>query len=359
MIMQKTSHPFSFILFLFLIACGSSSGVDPHLTIEEQEELMEVNLVGKWKIRPRTINANKKVIIKSADCFIEEIEFFEDRSYLFGVGTILSGDTLRKIYRGKYDLAFTETNNEVVLTKIVLMDNNYTTAATIPTVGSVATIDEITLTDASINFRLQLGQDTAEFCATDEVVTLSGDKEEPIAADAEEGSTHEMIQNNWRLIGVEASFEQQASQTNTSQDICLFFEEEFYERCQDEQTGELQANCPQAVSTTLLISGYGTYLFTYFDRVGQELSSEQGDWRWDSTAASLYSVLEVKEPNESFSDSATLIRVVSISETTLVLSETANETDEAGNAITVTFTYNFQAADLSYQNADCPDFTQG
>ena len=344
---------------MFLMACGSSSGVDPHLSIEEQEELTEVNLVGKWKIRPRTINTSKKALIRSADCFIEEIEFFEDRSYLFAVGTISSGDTLRKIYRGKYDLAFTETNNEVSLTKIVLMDLNYTSAATIPATGSVATIDEITLTDASIDFRLQLGQATAEFCATDAVVTLSGDKEAPIVAEAEEGSIHDLIQNNWRLIGVEANFEQQSNQADASQSICLFFEEEFYERCQDEQTGELQANCPQAVTTTLLMSGYGTYLFTYFDGAGQELSSDQGDWRWDTTASDLYSVLEVKDPSESFADNATLVRVVSISETTLVLSETANEMDETGNSIQVTFTYNFQSADLSYQDADCADFTQG
>lgn len=357
--MNKFHQSLSLLLFLLSVACGStSSGVDPHLSIEEQQELKEVNLVGKWKIRPRTSNATEKVIIQSSDCFVEEIEFFEDGLYLFGVGAISNGDTLRKTYRGKYDLEFTETNNEVNLAKIVLMDIDYTAATVFPAVGAVATINEITLTDTSIAFRLQLGQNTEGFCATDAVASLSGYKEEPVNPEAEAGSVHALIQNNWRLISVETSFEQQNNQSDASQNICFFFEEEFYGRCQDEQTGELQQNCPQAVTTTLLMSAYGTYLFTYYDRLGHELSSDKGDWRWNTATIQPYTVIEVKDISESFSDSIT-IRIVSISETSLVLSETANETDEAGNPIRVTFTYNFQSADLSYSDTNCADFTQG
>ena len=45
--------------------------------------------------------------------------------------------------------------------------------------------------------------------------------------------------------------------------ICRFFEDDFYDRCFDEATGAFSQDCPQAVTTTLLISGYGTYLFSF------------------------------------------------------------------------------------------------
>ena len=36
---------------LVILSCGNRSGTDPHLTVEEQQEELEINLVGKWKIR--------------------------------------------------------------------------------------------------------------------------------------------------------------------------------------------------------------------------------------------------------------------------------------------------------------------
>ena len=114
---------------------------------------------------------------------------------------------------------------------------------------------------------------TAGFCLTGEVVELTGDKEPEVAPDAPANSNHQLIQNEWRLVSVLATID--GLQERRS-DLC-FFEDEFYNRCFDEETGEFSQDCPQAVTTTLLISGYGTYLFSYYDAQEALISTEQGN----------------------------------------------------------------------------------
>lgn len=354
---MSTKH--LFILFIaigLLTHCGSGkSGIDPHLSIEEQQELAEVNLVGKWKLRPRNIGSVGSKFINN--CQIEGIEFFEDRSYLLNAVASNNGDTLRKIYRGKYDLLFEENNNEVNLLKVVLMGRNYTSGTTFPANGSVATIDNIVLSDDFIQFRIQLGAETTSFCTTSDPVEVSGDKEDKVTEDTTEGTNNQRIQNEWRLIGVEAQIVGQENETTSSQSICYFLEDEFFERCQDETTGAIADNCPQAVSTTLIISGYGTYLFTYYDTLGNDLSTDQGDWRWRTDTEERFTAFEVKDPAESFAESATTITIISLSETTMVLEEIADEFDMEDTPVQVRFRYTFQLASLDFQDAECGDFT--
>lgn len=346
------------ILLLTIIGliagCGSNtSGVDPHLSVEEQQELTEVNLVGKWKLRPRNIGSvgNKW----GNNCQLEGIEFFADRSYLLSLMSPTSGDTLRRIYRGKYDLLFEEENNQVNLRKIVLMDRNYTSGSTFPSSGSVATIDNITLDDQAIQFRIQYGEGLSDFCTLNSPYEVSGEKEDKVTEDNTQGTNNERIQNEWRLIGVEAQVEE--NQSAATQSICFFFEDEFYERCYDENAESFDNDCPQAVTTTLLISGYGTYLFTYFDAFDNVLSTDQGDWRWRTDTEERYTAFEVKDPSESFSDDAAIISILSLTDTTMTLEETSDEYDELGNSIRVQLRYNFQLASLNYQDTACGDFT--
>ena len=66
---------------LLLLSCGSSSGNDPHLSIEEQQDALEINLVGKWKIRRlQPLGSSKNSL--TSDCSIDEIEFFEEGDYI-------------------------------------------------------------------------------------------------------------------------------------------------------------------------------------------------------------------------------------------------------------------------------------
>jgi hypothetical protein len=96
---------------LLLLSCGSSSGNDPHLSIEEQQDALEINLVGKWKIRRlQPLGSSKNSF--TSDCSIDEIEFFEEGDYILSVSILESeGEEISKIFRGNYDLLFTETGD--------------------------------------------------------------------------------------------------------------------------------------------------------------------------------------------------------------------------------------------------------
>ena len=142
--MKAFSRSFVALFSLFLLSCGSSSGIDPHLSLEEQQEATEINLVGKWKIRPpQPLGTSNKFALPS-DCAIDEIEFFEDGDYILAVSiTDSEGEEMSKIFRGKYDLLFIEDGEDFLLEKIVLMGQNYVTNNNFPAVGTIATIDQI------------------------------------------------------------------------------------------------------------------------------------------------------------------------------------------------------------------------
>ena len=107
--MKTVAYSLLSLFSLFLVSCGSSSGVDPHLSLEEQQEATEINLVGKWKIRrPQPIGTSNKFVFP-ADCNIDEIEFFDHGDYILAVSILDSeGEETSKIFRGKYDLLFIE-----------------------------------------------------------------------------------------------------------------------------------------------------------------------------------------------------------------------------------------------------------
>ena len=61
--MKAVAYSLLALFSLFLVSCGGSSGVDPHLSLEEQQEATEINLVGKWKIRrPQPIGTSNKLV---------------------------------------------------------------------------------------------------------------------------------------------------------------------------------------------------------------------------------------------------------------------------------------------------------
>lgn len=353
--MKTFKQAFSVFFILIIVACGSSGGIDPHLSLEEQQEITNINLVGKWKIRRTNIGSFNKNATVQNDCSIDAIEFFDDRSYILSVSTTeSSGDIISKIYRGNYDLDFVVTNNEPSLNKIVLMNADYLSGTTFPASGSVATIDEINLTNEEVSFRIELGQSTNDFCVTGVAISLEGDKEEKLAPNATEDSNHIKIQKEWRLIDLTASIEGATNTDETAQDICIFFEGEYFDRCYNSETNSVQAECPQAVTTTLLMSGYGTFLFTYFDAANNVVSSDNGDWIWRTDTTLPYTTFMVKgSEDESFEEENTRINVISITETTMTLEELQVETDDDQNAMNVTLRYTFQLASLPFQNVNC------
>jgi len=341
-----------FCASFFIFSCGNNSGSDPHLSIEEIEELTEINLVGKWKIRrPASAFGKSASGLKNEPCNLDEIEFFEDGSYLLLVSTVASGGDDKKIYRGKYGIAYTEANNEITLTRIVLMDENYNTSSTVPEVGTIATLTELDLTSTNISFTVVFGEGTSTFCTTGTAVELSGEKSEAIAPDANEDSNHAKLTKAWRLIQISATVEGTTDPNGTQQNLCYFLEGERQDRCEDDN-GNIAEDCPYTSSLTLLISEYGTYLFTFYNASGNILSEELGDWRWRETTPS-YTEFEVKAPDETYSESSTVIYVRSITESTLTLREISQEEDEEGNAITLYLDYEFQLASSPYQNTEC------
>ena len=351
--MKAVAYSSLALFSLFLVSCGGSSGVDPHLSLEEQQEATEINLVGKWKIRrPQPIGTSKKLVFP-ADCNIDEIEFFDDGDYILAVSILDSeGEETSKIFRGKYDLLFVENGADLLLEKIVLMERNYVSSTNFPAVGSIATIDQIELTETDVSFRIQLGEGTNEFCNTGQAIELSGDKEEQVDPDAGEDSNHFLIQNEWRFVSVSVT-SQNPDAPVSGEILCELFEGEFFDRCYDENTGEISANCPQATSVTLLISGYGTYLFSYFDINENLLSTEKGDWRWRTDTTDEYTVFEVKSPDETFEESDVRINVFEVSEVALQLSETQNDPDYGE----LTIVYSLQLASLPYRDQECGDFS--
>lgn len=351
--MKTLSRSLVALFSLFLLSCGSSSGIDPHLSLEEQQEVTEVNLVGKWKIRPRQPIGTTNKLALTSDCSIDEIEFFEEGDYILAVSILESdGEEVSKIFRGKYDLLFTESGDDLLLEKIVLMEQNYVATDNFPAVGTIATIDQIVLTDIEVSFNMQLGEGTNEFCNTAQAIMLSGDKEEQVAPEVSDNSNHVRIQNEWRFIGVTATSENPDAPDN-GEVLCELLEGEFFDRCFNEATGEFSADCPQATSVTLLISGYGTYLFSYYDANENLLSTEQGDWRWRTDTTTEFSVFEVKSPEETFEESNTIINVIQITEVALQLSETLDDSELGQQS----FTYSLQLASLPYQDTACGDFS--
>ena len=327
-----------FCASFFIFSCGNNSGSDPHLSIEEIEELTEINLVGKWKIRrPASAFGKSASGLKNEPCNLDEIEFFEDGSYLLLVSTVASGGDDKKIYRGKYGIAYTEANNEITLTRIVLMDENYNTSSTVPEVGTIATLTELDLTSTNISFTVVFGEGTSTFC-TRNCCGRAERKVKPLHYNEAETPAVVILQGERPPNG-------------TQQNLCYFLEGERQDRCEDDN-GNIAEDCPYASSLTLLISEYGTYLFTFYNTSGNILSEELGDWRWRETTPS-YTEFEVKAPGETYSESSTVIYVRSITESTLTLREISQEEDEEGNAITLYLDYEFQLASSPYQNTEC------
>lgn len=343
------------ITSLILTSCGSGSGTDPHLTAQELlelQELAEVSLVGKWKLRRPTRSISTKTFIATNSCDVYQIEFLDNDTYLLNISYTSTGSSelSYQLYRGKYDIAFTDSDTEVTIDRVVLLGNDYLPSTNVPDQGTVATLTEIEIDDIAdnISFSIKLEADTAALCLTDAVVSLSGDKEEKIEINAPEDSNHKKILNEWRMVEVVTSI----GESSSSSDPCQFFLEEFIDRCVDEETNEVQANCFQPTTLTLLFSDYGTYLLIYYDVYGNILSSEEGEWRWLPNADSEYTFFQVRFEEDSWED-ATVLEVSELTETTLRVVEPF---DFEGNQGDGTIRYNFQLASLPFTNSSCTDF---
>ena len=273
-------HILYLIVFaLILTSCGSRSGVDLHLSVEEIRELhetVEIDLVGKWKLRRPSGSISNKMFTATNNCDIVQIEFIENNIYLLNVSYTAAGSSelSYQTFNGKFNLVFIESDREAVIERIVLMGPNYEPISIVPAQGSVATISEIVI-DASgndISFSIQLESDTAATCLIDSVISLAGDKEEKLEPNAPEYSNHIKIQQDWRMISVA---ENTVENTNII-GLCFLLAEEFHDRCFVQEIQEFNLNCQQPTSLSLFFSGYGTYLLAYYDGSGQIISSEEG-----------------------------------------------------------------------------------
>lgn len=349
-------QPYLLLLFcslIFFTSCSTGSGVDPHLTIEEVQEITEIYLVGKWKIRRTTLGAGKAINSSKTSCNVEVVEFFDDGSYLLSLsGPNGDGESVR-IYRGSYVLNYTTATEDIQLESIFLMDNSFILGASTPVTGSVASLSEIDLSDSAISFAIQFGTATSGSCDTANLITLSGEKETPVAPASEDDNNHSRITQEWRLLDISASISGQSSTPGEAQDICLFIAGEYDDRCAGEEFQAAGSNCNFATTITLLFSEYGTYLFTYYDASNQVLSEDLGEWRWRTDSTTSYTSFDVKNEGETFEETGVTITVNQLSDSTLILQESTQETDPSGEEFTVLISYIFQLSDLPYQPIDC------
>lgn len=347
---------FYLLLFCSLIvftSCSSGSGADPHLTIEEVQEITEIYLVGKWKIRRTTLGAGKAIPANKMSCNVEAIEFFDDGSYLLSLNVPNDDGESLRIFRGSYVLNYTTATEEIQLESIYLMDDGFVLGASTPEAGSVASINEIDLSDSAISFAIQFGVATSGICDTSNALALSGDKETPVAPASEVENNHSRITQEWRLQDISASISGQTSTAGEAQNICLFIEGEYDDRCEGEEFQAAGSNCDYASTITLLFSDYGTYLFTYYGASNQVLSEDLGEWRWRTDTTTPYTSFDVKNEGETFEESGLTITVNQISDSTLILQESTQEIDDEGEEFTLLITYIFQLVDLPYQPFDC------
>ena len=90
-------HILYLIVFaLILTSCGSRSGVDLHLSVEEIRELqetVEIDLLGKWKLRRPSGSISNKMFTATNNCDIVQIEFIENNIYLLNVSYTAAGSS--------------------------------------------------------------------------------------------------------------------------------------------------------------------------------------------------------------------------------------------------------------------------
>ncbi|MGY8968750.1 MAG: hypothetical protein ACKVHT_09645 [Flavobacteriales bacterium] len=353
---------FNALLFsFFIISCGSGSGggLDPHLSVEELLELqqaVEINLVGKWRIRRPSGSISAKNSSLTNSCDIDQIEFLNNNTYLLNVSYTVAGESelSYKLYKGVYEIKFTDSDLDAEIERVVLMGKDYVTASAVPDQGSVATIYEITLNEEAddISFSIKLEEDTSAVCLIDSAVSLAGDKEDILEPNAPEDSNHFKIQQEWRMISIVSSIDE----NETTLDICQWFTDDFYDRCYSQETNSFESNCAQPVALTLIFSGYGTYLFSYFDINNQIISSEEGEWRWVSGTEIPYSSFQVRFEEDSWDDASTIV-ISELNETVFAVQEIANEQDSSGTDVEVQTTYSFQLSSLPFSNSTCGDLT--
>lgn len=362
---MKLHNLYLIALTLFLTSCGSSgSGLDPHLSVDEIKELqqeLEIDLVGKWKLRRPSGSISNKTFTATNNCDLTQIEFIENNTYLLSISYTAAGSSeLRyQTYKGKFDLIFKESDTEAVIERLVLMGADYVPSGTVPLEGSVATISEIVIDTSvdDISFNIQLGQDTAATCLLDSAISLTGDKEEKLEPNAPEDSNHFKIQQDWRLMSLTANIEvitESNGPSFISSGLCYLLAEDFYDRCYNQETQEFDPICPQATTLTLLFSGYGTYLLVYYDGSGEMISTEEGEWRWMPDTETPYTVIQVRFENEPWEDSDAVV-ITQLDESSLLFQEmNGGDGAPAYEEIAV---YNFQLASLPFADSSCGDLS--
>ena len=301
---MKNILSLTFVLLLLVFSCGKESKLTdpiednistitpPVPSSAEQQASIEEILLGKWSFA----NSAKKLM----NCRVEEVQFFDKRLYSL---KIIQGNGENNntsiLYRGKYDLHYTETNDTLSLIKVVLMDNDYTPTGILPEKGTIATLSNIDLGENALELILQLEDGTLKNCGEHQASSLNANKAVNLAPNAPENSNHLRIQQEWRWIGLFDVGEGDRSPASPRQNLCDYLEEGFNQRCRT-SNGEIITDCPQIGTVTILYSAYGTVLVSYFNPMGQLIHARQDYWRWKTNTPKHYSALEYRLENESF-----------------------------------------------------------
>lgn len=342
----------TFIFLLFsLVGCRPKSGIDPHLTAEEVLEIKEEFnslFVGKWNVE----NGSKSSSKSSGQCYIMSLEFTNEGKYILKVGDANDNSKGPRFFNGVYLISFDQSDpTKIEVDKVFLMQDNYDEEASLPQIGSIATFDSIKISnEGGLSFNVTFGQETSNFCSVGQNLTVDASKEEPLVSDAPEDSNHFKIQKRWRLIRIDAQSGTDGSTQNIPNPLCKLFEEEWESRCVETPENPTSEGCYASNTVVITFTGYGTYLWAFYDVQGKPAHFEEGSWRWVEKSPQDYSQFEVGfDESENYSQ---IISILELTENSFVAEERQQETIN-GVTSEVIYKYGFQPADLNYTPSNC------
>ena len=335
----------------FLIGCSPKAGIDPHLSVEEKIEIkQEFNslFVGKWNIENNSDISSKSI----AQCYINSLEFTSEGNYILKVSDLNDSSKEPRFFNGVYLISFDESDpTKVEVDKIFLMQENYSEEASLPQAGSVATFDSIKISEqGDLSFNIIFGQQTSDFCNIGQNLSIDAKKEEPIVSDAPEDSNHFKIQKKWRLIRIDAQSAGNGDTTAISDPLCKLFEEEWESRCVETPENPTSEGCYPSNTVVITFTGYGTYLWAFYDVQGKPVHFEDGRWRWVEKSPQDYSQFEVDfDQSQEYNQ---IISIVELSDDSFVVEERQEETVN-GVTFELIFKYGFQPSKFNYTPESC------
>jgi len=339
------------VALFFLIGCSPKAGIDPHLSVEEKIEIKEEFnslFVGKWNIENNSDNSSKGI----AQCYINSLEFTNEGKYILKVSDLNDPSKRPRFFNGVYLIIFDESDpTKIEVDKVFLMQENYNEEASLPEIGSVATFDSINISDqGDLSFNVSFGQQTSEFCNVGQKLSIDARKEEPIISDAPEDSNHFKIQKQWRLIRIDAQSSGNGDTSVISDPLCKLFEEEWESRCVETPENPTSEGCYPSNTVVITFTGYGTYLWTFYDVQGKPVHYEDGRWRWVEKSPQDYSQFEVDfDQSQEYNQT---ISIVELSDDNFVVEERQQETVN-GVVFELIFKYGFQPASFNFTPSNC------